>query len=584
MSVGSRSRTGCLTCRIRKKKCDEQQPACQTCQSIELTCYGYNVPLPSWCTSKGSWEEVKDSAEAKALRNLAATRYKIRRKFGLKKGDSVLPTAQFGAAEGDDVDEHRLSRAISRSTENSTSTVAIACLRTVTTPNIWQLYPESMWWDSAINNLVPASSYSDRQNTRLLTMFLEVIHPITHGFYQLPSGKDRSWLLARLVSDEALYNISLSVSACFDHSLTEPLKTDSIGICLRVRSLQNRAIAQLHPRIHKFVTEENQPLETLICTGLSLLDIILNLINLEIFSMLQGLWETHYHAARLLVNDIEIRSLAKAGSCPRPKSSAIGSVLSTSLADDQQKRSMEFCLMNFIWVDVIAISTFGVATYSPSAFDYLYLLENGTIETHRAMGCRGWIMATIVEIARLEPWKPLQCSQANADVPMKDLMQQGIQLENKLKSGLERLEKESCQFQRSAGSHLEEDSRLVSIIWAYAAQIFLQVTVLEIIGTQSGITDVLIESCLQKLEQLPARLVIRVCWPYTIAGCMSTSEQHGRFRRIVSRTMQESEPPGMSWKGLMVMEECWRLQQMHGSSRIGWRAAMDSLDARVLLI
>ncbi|KAK5047826.1 hypothetical protein LTR84_006491 [Exophiala bonariae] len=460
MSVGSRSRTGCLTCRIRKKKCDEQRPACQTCHSIEVTCFGYNAPLPAWFTTKASWEEVKDSAEAKALRNLAATRYKIRRKFGLKKGNVLPATALLRDAQGSDFGGNHLAQATAKLTETTTSTVTISCSRTVVTPNIWQLYPESIWWDSAINNLVPGSSCSHRQNTRLLTMFLEVIHPITHGFYQLPSNKDRSWLLARLVGDEALYNIALSVSACFDHSLTEPPKTDSIGICPQVRRLQNRAIAQLHPRIHKFVTEENQSLEELICLGLSLLDVVLNLINLEIFSMLQGYWEIHYQAARLLLNDIELRSLSKVDSSTKLNDSPIGSLLSSSSIDDQQKRSMEFCIMNFVWIDVIAISTFGVTAYSPCAFDYLSLLKNGVIETQRAMGCQGWIMAMIVAIARLEPAKSTQCTQGTTIHPMVDVTQRGLQLAEELKSGLEKLEKERDQFNGPAVSNLDEDIRL----------------------------------------------------------------------------------------------------------------------------
>lgn len=584
MSIGSRSRTGCLTCRIRKKKCDEQQPACQTCHSIELTCYGYNVSLPSWYTSKANWEEVKTSPEAKALRNLAATRYKIRRKFGLKKSGSVPHTASVSGTETDDSHEYRSSQPASTSMGKAIVTVPIVCPRIVVAPNIWQLYPEKLWWDSAISNLVPGNQCSERQDTRLLTMFLEVIHPITHGFYKLSSSHDRSWLLSRLVGDEALYNTALSVSACFDHSLTQPPKIDSIGIYPKVRSLQNRAIAQLQPRIHTFVTDQNLSLQELICTGISLLDVILNLINLEVFSMLQGHWETHHQAARMLLNDIEFRSLSKGGDELSPKRSSIASALSSSLADDQKDRSMVFCIMNFVWVDVIATATFGLASYSPCAFDYLHLLEDGSIKPERAMGCRGWIWAKIVKITRLEQWKVTQVGPMDNLCPLAEIMQQGIQLADEIKSGLEKLEKESRQPTTSTISDLEEDSRLVSIIWACAAQLFLQVTILETDLTHPDIVKTLVNVCLQKLEELPTRLVIRVCWPYTIAGCMSTEEHYGRFRRIVSRTMQQSEPPGMSWKGLMVMEECWRLQPMSRGSRIGWREAMDSLGARVLLI
>ncbi|KAK9237161.1 hypothetical protein V1525DRAFT_174127 [Lipomyces kononenkoae] len=37
----SRSRTGCWTCRLRRKKCSEEKPACAPCQRLNLSCDGY---------------------------------------------------------------------------------------------------------------------------------------------------------------------------------------------------------------------------------------------------------------------------------------------------------------------------------------------------------------------------------------------------------------------------------------------------------------------------------------------------------------------------------------------------------------
>ncbi|KAL4751443.1 hypothetical protein BDW72DRAFT_192985 [Aspergillus terricola var. indicus] len=46
---GSWSRTGCMTCKRRRKRCDEAKPSCHTCTRLGLTCEGYNsmwaVPL-----------------------------------------------------------------------------------------------------------------------------------------------------------------------------------------------------------------------------------------------------------------------------------------------------------------------------------------------------------------------------------------------------------------------------------------------------------------------------------------------------------------------------------------------------------
>lgn len=44
-SSHTRSRTGCYTCRLRRKKCDETRPVCQACQHLKIKCE-YNQP--SW--------------------------------------------------------------------------------------------------------------------------------------------------------------------------------------------------------------------------------------------------------------------------------------------------------------------------------------------------------------------------------------------------------------------------------------------------------------------------------------------------------------------------------------------------------
>jgi len=584
MATGSRSRTGCLTCRLRKRKCDERRPICHTCHSSELTCYGYSAPLPNWYTSKANWEEAKRSDEAKVIQALAETRYKIRRKGSLKKVDVNRLTIPADTADVNDRHAYHSSPSHLELAAEKASTISALSSRAVSTPNTWQLSPDTIWWDSAISNLAPDTQSSPGQDSRLLAMFLEVIHPITHGFYQLCSSRDRSWLLNRLISDQALYSAALSVSACFEHSLTETPKVDEIGVCPKVRSLQSMALYQLQNRIEAFTNERNLSLQEFICMGIQLLDVVLNLINLEIFSMLQGHWEIHHQAARTLLSHLETRSISKDGHRIGPRTSAIELVLSKIPSTDDRRRSMEFCLANFIWVDVLATATFGLASYLPSAFDYLLLLQSGQIKPENVMGCQGWIMTIIVEIARFEQWKTLQDVQKRSFCATAELTRRGNNFAERLQSGIERLEIEGGQAKASTASCLKEDVRLVSLLWAYAAQVFLQVTMLGIRQTQSHMDQSLIHTFLQKLEELPARLVIRVCWPYTIVGCMSSCDYHWRFRQIVTRTMQQSQPPGMTWKGLMVMEECWRLQQRHGSSKVGWREAMQSLGARILLI
>jgi len=54
-----RSKQGCWTCRLRRKKCDERRPSCSTCEALTITCYGYG--------SKPDW--MDNGEEEKAMAN-----------------------------------------------------------------------------------------------------------------------------------------------------------------------------------------------------------------------------------------------------------------------------------------------------------------------------------------------------------------------------------------------------------------------------------------------------------------------------------------------------------------------------------
>ena len=583
MPDGSRTQSGCITCRIRKKKCDEQRPVCQCCQSRQLACYGYDEAAPAWFTSKANWKEVRDCDEAKALQTLAQTRYQIRRKVALTERVSNSSGAFRRSAEDEDEDEDDLRQQIQLQPRSAAKVSSMfpssnAVLGGV---NTWQLRPDSIWWDSKVRSLAPDPNASN-EKTRLLMIFLDVILPISHTFYKLNLNKDRSWMLNRLTSKKALYDSALSVSACFDYSLTQPPSINDIGICPQVRSLQSSAVRELKIEIDEFVSMESTPLEDFIWTAVQLLDVVINLETLEIFSMLQGCWEMHHRAARKILNHVQVRISSNLRRDTESNSSLVETAFSRWPLEDERRRSLVYCLTNYAWIDVLAISTFGAQSYDPCAFEYLGLLQSGIIKPQDIMGCQGWIMGKVVEIANLEQQK-ITYQNARIHIPgtATELLERGNQIAEDLNSRIDELE----QGRHSPDTiPVREDSRLISILWAYGAQIFRQTVISHLEPAQVSFDQTFVNVCLEKLEELPTRLVMRSSWPYTIAGCMSISEsQHERFRRVLGRTMQEAQPPGIAWKGLIVMEECWRLRGIGGGDRVGWREAMERLGARVIL-
>ncbi|WVO16490.1 hypothetical protein L204_104167 [Cryptococcus depauperatus] len=71
-----RRRTGCLSCRVRKKKCDEARPVCATCTRLGIKCMGYGVKRPGWLRGKENAAKAKEHLKATVVKRSAATKGK----------------------------------------------------------------------------------------------------------------------------------------------------------------------------------------------------------------------------------------------------------------------------------------------------------------------------------------------------------------------------------------------------------------------------------------------------------------------------------------------------------------------------
>src|SRR5579859_4509767 len=87
-----RSKQGCWTCRLRRKKCDEKHPFCSTCESLTITCYGYG--------SKPDWMDngEKEKAMANSIKQIV-------KKTSRHKGRLGMTIARFQGRSGSPKDE-----------------------------------------------------------------------------------------------------------------------------------------------------------------------------------------------------------------------------------------------------------------------------------------------------------------------------------------------------------------------------------------------------------------------------------------------------------------------------------------------
>ncbi|EWC46647.1 hypothetical protein DRE_04134 [Drechslerella stenobrocha 248] len=111
-TLKSRSKTGCLTCRKRKKKCDEGKPECNNCGKNGILCEGYNPKIP-WKSGRAKLdpihrmppfrpslpaliEGVESQIDRKLLSHFVETVSSVLSKFGDEKNpfkEILLPLA-----------------------------------------------------------------------------------------------------------------------------------------------------------------------------------------------------------------------------------------------------------------------------------------------------------------------------------------------------------------------------------------------------------------------------------------------------------------------------------------------------------
>ena len=85
-----RSRSGCWTCRVRRKKCDEARPACFQCTTLRVDCHGYGE-RPFWMDG-GPREKAKTAALKQQVADAVIRSRRKRR--GRRKGQDVFSVVE----------------------------------------------------------------------------------------------------------------------------------------------------------------------------------------------------------------------------------------------------------------------------------------------------------------------------------------------------------------------------------------------------------------------------------------------------------------------------------------------------------
>ncbi|KAI8674581.1 hypothetical protein NCS57_00356300 [Fusarium keratoplasticum] len=313
---GSRSKTGCWTCRLRRKKCDENKPACENCTSRNLECYGYDQK-PAWMLGKESWQHVLNSDEARAIKDAAEKAYSRRRQKNLHTAPwSAGVIVQHVKELGHPVQSTTI---LDRTWSNCTQT---------------------------LRDCDYAPNYQHVQT------FLDVIFPLQWGFFALCKQPDRRWLFDTIIASEPMYHASSGLCISFETGVKAGFTNGTCHITPEVRKSRLLALQGLQPCIAEL--QEQKPQNSSLLKAVHAVAIMLLLSSLEIYGETEGTWEVHLNAAGTALDLVE-RQLATPDNA-----SAIGELLSNSTLSFET-RALGLFVATYAWTDILAEAVHGTS-------------------------------------------------------------------------------------------------------------------------------------------------------------------------------------------------------------------------------
>ncbi|KAF2491427.1 hypothetical protein BU16DRAFT_515793 [Lophium mytilinum] len=342
MSSKSRSTTGCWTCRLRRKKCDEQSPACSVCTSLALTCHGYGA-RPQWMDGQGRERRMAESIR-QAVKETASQK---RRAAMLRRNQDSAPSTSLSGTN---------------TADGSSS------------PN-----------DCTLSSSRSSSlAYSDEDEASLLMHYLDHVFPLQFPFYK-PSILDggRGWLLSILMQTKPLYYAALSLAAYHLQSIRCPsVKYAESGCWGAARAQEQRVLAIEGLRKHLEAISGSAKKRSLV-DNIEMLCSMVLLIALEARP-----WRVHLRAASIFVDDMR----------------TVGMQESRRELSSSYNLALYFFAGVMAWYDILSCVTTGAKSFCHCALGCL-AIGDGFIQLDKVMGCQSWAMICIMEIAALDEWK-----------------------------------------------------------------------------------------------------------------------------------------------------------------------------------
>jgi hypothetical protein len=226
MAGRERSKGGCWTCKLRKKKCDETRPSCAVCLSLGIDCHGYG-PKPAWMDG-GSAEKARLDGWRQRVKEI--TNHKRRLRF--RQDGPQSPQISHSS----DNDQAPLTPAfevvLAPSSHHLDARYSPSVSKAYNPSRILGQEEASLGENGSSGLQLPTPSTSDLdqegagrplpalrdEEADLLMHYLDNVFPLQFPFFKHSAIRGgRGWLLSLLMRLEPLHHAARSVSAYHMH-------------------------------------------------------------------------------------------------------------------------------------------------------------------------------------------------------------------------------------------------------------------------------------------------------------------------------------------------------------------------------
>ncbi|KAH6987660.1 fungal-specific transcription factor domain-containing protein [Ilyonectria sp. MPI-CAGE-AT-0026] len=569
MKTPLRSKQGCWTCRLRKKKCDERQPACSVCESLLITCYGYG-PKPEW---------MDDAEEEKAM---ISSIKQIVKHTSRRRGRRDTPQTQIQRVDNDQNVQNLAPTPVSKvqgaSSPNLKSSVdSQAAAR--------DEHSQMRSIGSSINS-IPESSAIPASEAVLLMHFLDNVFPLQFPMYQSGIAEGgRGCFLSLILRKKPLLHAVLCLSV-YHRETVLAASSASRGEVNWDRLEEHHAIclAELQKAIGNMDRSVSES-----CTkdGLGIAASMMQLIFFELFVGKTNMWQMHLRAATDLLDEGyngQSALLIKFSTTPEANGTSDAEPLEYDPPSTEEEVMTKLFVGVVIWLDIIASVTTGTTPRLLSLHPFV-LSPGSQIQLENIMGCQNWPMLQISRIAALHECKYQALRDGCFDAAKFESTADDIKkiLRRGLAEGFLRYLTVSDSDPDPLQSADIPLPLLITHLFALTACIYLHVVVSGFETDVEDLKSTLAEAMMVIREKIPQNMWHVIVWPLYVTGTVASEEEMEFFRKVF-RSPQLLNPSLEHRRRILpLLEETWRMRETT-ARWWDWESSVRPLNNSLLLL